>query len=118
MGGERISAWGPDTVVRRRSRARPWDETLGLARTRIFVSRTILTAASYDAAAHAPGPPQGRLPALEGSSPAELGKPCSRGGAQDSQLPGDAGARVRFRQYEQGSARLAYGRPAPVIQAR
>jgi hypothetical protein len=75
MAGERISTWGPDTMVRRRSRARPRGGTLGLARTRIFVSRTTLTDASYDAAEPATGLPEGQPPSLRRSSPGRPERP-------------------------------------------
>jgi len=105
-------------MVRRRSRASPRGETFGLVRTRIFVSRTTLTVASYDAAEHASGLPEGQLPSLRGSFPEQPGRPCSPGVSLGSRRPGGAGVQGLARRYGQGSARPAYGRRAPGLPAR
>src|ERR1035441_10836604 len=118
MADERISTWGPDTMVRRRSRARPCGETLGLARTRILVSRTTLTGASCDAAEPASGLPEGRLPSLGWSCPGQPARPCSPDVSQGSRRLAGVDVQAPARRHEQDSARPAYGRRVPELQAR
>src|ERR1035438_3345640 len=118
MAVERISTWPPETIVIRRSRASPCGETLGLARTRMLVSRTTLTAASYGAAEPASELPVARLPSLRWLSLGQPEKPYSRDASQGSPRPAGAGVQAPARRYAQDSARPAYVRRAPVLQAR
>src|SRR5258708_39997692 len=105
-------------MVVRRSRARPSGRGFGLARTRVLVSRTILTVASCEKGEERQALHQAQVPSARVWSPAGPANPWHQYALQAALRRGHAGALEHEQRSRKDSAREPYGQLSPASQRR